>query len=336
MIATIFDGTTTQPCSVEQAQAAANQPGLTWIDVLVQSDDDADVTAMLAAVGVDAAIAAQVRQASLATEFDMTREGIHGVCWMEESGSDCATQAWFTWDSMRLVTVRTSGDDAIAQVRARIADRVDTLTKNPSTLVGVVLQLMLATVQGSVTQLMIEVGTLDLEIVATSTPRPDQSAELTRLRQRFSPLALRFPMYMVNVQAALIDPAQVPGLDDSGLAQLQQFQAAGQATSGLIANLVDGVKGAAQDIQAQVGAFQGARINVLTIVTMIFLPITFLTGYFGMNFSWLDNQLDSFWVFMGLGIGLPVLLVILAVVALARSGYTLPRAFTRRKRPSST
>lgn len=336
MIATIFDGTTTQTCTVQQAQAAANQPGISWIDLRIQDGDETDLAAMLTAVGVDPTIGERVRQAALHTDFSMTPKGVNGVCWIDDDGDGAPTQAWFTWDSMRLVTVRNDGDDAIAQVRERISDRSDLLSKDPSTLPGVVLQLMLATVQRGLTELMIEVGTLDMEILVTSTPKPDQSAALTALRQRFSALALRFPMYMVNVQAALIDPAPVAGLDASGMAQLQQFQSSGQATAGLIGNLAEAIKNATQDLQAQVAAFQGARINVLTIVTMIFLPISFLTGYFGMNFTWLDDQLDSYGVYMALGIGLPILLVVLAVVALGRSGYALPGALRRRKRPTST
>lgn len=93
---------------------------------------------------------------------------------------------------------------------------------------------------------------------------------------------------------------------------------------------------AAQDIQAQVGAWQSNRINVLTIVTMIFLPITFLTGYFGMNFSWLDNQLNSYANWMALGVALPILLVLGCSALLAARGYTVPRIFKRRRRSKTS
>ena len=91
------------------------------------------------------------------------------------------------------------------------------------------------------------------------------------------------------------------------------------------------VRNAAQDIQAQVQNFQGQRINVLTIVTMIFLPITFITGYFGMNFTWLDDQLNSWASWFILGLLLPILLVIVSSLALASGGYTMPRLIRRRK-----
>jgi len=49
---------------------------------------------------------------------------------------------------------------------------------------------------------------------------------------------------------------------------------------------------------------QSQVINRLTIISAIFLPLTFLTGYFGMNFQWMNNRLDSLTAFLLFGIGL--------------------------------
>ena len=62
--------------------------------------------------------------------------------------------------------------------------------------------------------------------------------------------------------------------------------------------------------------------------------MTFLTGYFGMNFTWLDNQLTSLGSWLLLGLGLPILLVVACVTLLATSGYTVPRLL-RRKHPTT-
>jgi magnesium transporter len=333
--ATLFDGSTTTPCSAEQAAAAANQPGIAWIDVRLQGKDEADASSMLTAVGIDPNAAHQVLTQGLGTEFEMTPTTVHGVCWIDDGDGSPAVQVFFTWDQNRLVTVRSGGDTAITQIRSLVTQRQAVLTTDTSTILGVVLQLMLATVQRGLTRTMIDVGALDMEIIATDTPRKDQTERLNAQRTGFAPLALRFPMYLVNVQASLIDPGTVAGLTPAGMAQMQQFLASAQATNGLIDNLADAIRNAAQDIQAQVGTWQGNRINVLTIVTMIFLPISFLTGYFGMNFNWLDDQLNSFWMWMLLGVGLPVLLVVVSVVLLASSGYTVPRIL-RRKRPAAS
>jgi len=39
-------------------------------------------------------------------------------------------------------------------------------------------------------------------------------------------------------------------------------------------------------------------------VATIFLPLTVLTGFFGMNFNWLISHIGPAWAFWGLGIGL--------------------------------
>ena len=330
MQATLFDGTTAQPCSVEQARAAANQPGIAWIDVLLQPSESSAAAPMLQAAGVDPTLESLLGDDDR-TDFTVTPSTIRGVCWIADGENAPAQRVVFEWNQMRLVTLRSGGDAAITAVQQQVTERLAVIQKDPSTLLGVVLQFMLATLQQGLTQTMIGVGALDMEIIATSNPSAEQTQQLNQYRTQFNPVALRFPMYLVNVQTALIDTGTVAGLSQAGMNQLQQFQTAAQSTGGLIDNLVSAIRNAAQDIQAQVSNWQSNRINVLTIVTMIFLPITFLTGYFGMNFSWLDDQLDSLGSWLAFGVALPILLVVGCTALLASSGYTVPRLFRRRR-----
>lgn len=46
-----------------------------------------------------------------------------------------------------------------------------------------------------------------------------------------------------------------------------------------------------------------AVMKQLTLVSTIFLPITALTGFFGMNFGWMVGQIDSPGAFFALGVG---------------------------------
>jgi magnesium transporter len=59
----------------------------------------------------------------------------------------------------------------------------------------------------------------------------------------------------------------------------------------------------------------------LTVLATIFVPLTIITGFFGMNFGWLVDHIDSFASFLVLGIG--GMLVPVAVIGawLRRAGY---------------
>ncbi|KXO90543.1 magnesium and cobalt transport protein CorA [Tsukamurella pseudospumae] len=55
--------------------------------------------------------------------------------------------------------------------------------------------------------------------------------------------------------------------------------------------------------QANSAARQNSTMEQLTVLATIFLPLTFITGFFGQNFEWLTSHIDGFWHFMILGIG---------------------------------
>jgi magnesium transporter len=55
--------------------------------------------------------------------------------------------------------------------------------------------------------------------------------------------------------------------------------------------------------QTKVGLRQNTTIEQLTILATVFLPLTFITGFFGQNFAWLVRHISSDTAFVVYGIG---------------------------------
>ena len=99
-------------------------------------------------------------------------------------------------------------------------------------------------------------------------------------------------------------------------------------------NIREQAKDALSHYSASVAGRQAQVINALTIVATVFLPLSFLAGYFGMNFRILTGDVETaLWQFILLALLLPLASVALSLLLIRRLERRL--GIRRMEEPSS-
>jgi magnesium transporter len=114
----------------------------------------------------------------------------------------------------------------------------------------------------------------------------------------------------------------LPGLEADDRLYLRDVYDSLIRVSDLVDSYRDLLSGATDMYLSTVANRQGEINKQLTLIATIFLPLTFITGFFGQNFAFLTghiiNRTWSFWVF---GIGLLVVSAIGLWVWFRRKGW---------------
>src|SRR3954451_4778419 len=90
---------------------------------------------------------------------------------------------------------------------------------------------------------------------------------------------------------------------------------------GHLARAADAGESTRQTIAEALNLYLSIAAENLTRVATVLLPLTVVSGFFGMNFAWMVDHIDTFWAFMVFGIGGMVASVAGVRFYLRRKGY---------------
>jgi magnesium transporter len=166
----------------------------------------------------------------------------------------------------------------------------------------------------------------DLESAILQSPTDEQLQRLFTLKRQL--VAMRkIVTPQRDLFARSIDQiADLPGLE---LDQRDYFRDVYDhliRISDLIDSYRDLLSGATDLYLSTVSNRQNDVMKQLTVIATIFLPLSFITGFFGQNFSFLvTHLLVGEWVFWAVGVGSMALTVVVLLVYFHRRGWIGPK-----------
>lgn len=331
MKATVYDGTTTKDWTPADTQVLSADTPYVWVDVTVQQMDDPDLRVLFKDLDIDDPVFEYLSKTDLAGVFQVVGQQVVASTWAApDSPAMHPVYVHVIWGAGSVVTVRNGGDAAVSAARELIAPRGQRLFARPSVVPAVVMDSILSSVDGRLTQIGDQMYALDEQILVSS--KGHQLDGLRDVRDELAPWQRRLPPYAEQLKESLVDPTDLPGVDANAADYLQAYSAHAAGIVNTVGDLSDTLHSVVQDYQTELSNRQGDRINQLTVVATIFLPISVLTGYFGMNFQWLTNETMTFGSWLLLAVALPLALFAGSSVLLRQDGFASLRLPRRRRR----
>ncbi|MET8816235.1 CorA family divalent cation transporter [Streptomyces sp. NPDC004549] len=148
---------------------------------------------------------------------------------------------------------------------------------------------------------------------------PEQVRRLAQLRRRSALLHHYLRPFLELTDEILTRRMMSPTFPEQRQRLAREFQTSGRLVLAEIESLQDATRRAFASYSSLVAGEQNGVINRLAIVSVVFLPLSFLTGFFGMNFTFLTDKLESrdeFWLF---AIALQILVLVLSLYVLHRT-----------------
>jgi len=152
-------------------------------------------------------------------------------------------------------------------------------------------------------------------------PTPAHLEQITALRRDLVSLRRVVTPQRDLLARGIDDILEIPGLEADSRTYFRDVYDHAIRISDEIDSYRDLLAGARDAYLSVVSNRLNQITKQLTVVATIFLPLSFIVGFFGQNFKWMVENIDSAAAFLSLGIGSLVLSVVALLIWFRRGSY---------------
>jgi magnesium transporter len=288
----------------DQLAAQLQTKGFVWIDLEDPSEEDLEKLSELVGLHpltLDDARTFQQRPKIEEYEGYMFMV-VFGVDEGTESGGPLLREIHLIISGDSVVTIHRGPLAPLADLRRRYDDQP---VRSEQFLVYKVLDAVISTFIPVLGRTDDDIDDVEQEVIDDPTPQQLQrifalKRDLVAMRRVVSPMR---DMFARNADRI----AELPGLETDDRLYFRDLYDTLIRVSELVDSYRDLLSGATDMYLSTVANRQGEVNKQLTIIATIFLPLTFITGFFGQNFAFLTGHIINHdWTFWVFGIGLLV------------------------------
>jgi magnesium transporter len=316
------DGTTTDATQTGIDQAVAGGKFF-WLDLDIHDPGpDDDVSAMLIntfhfhPVAVNAAN--QFGQRARIDDYD---DFVHIITFgSADDGKNVAEVHCFLTEQF-IVSIHQGNCPALATVHDRLAGHHAATVAPPQVAVFYVI---MDTLIDSFFPVLSDFDDAidDLETAILDNPTEEQLGTLFGMKRQIMTIRKVITPQRDMIASLNAGMVEIPGLTDQGSAYFRNLYDHLIRISDMVDGYRDLISGAMDTHLSMVSNRLNVVMKQLAIIATIFLPLGFLTGFFGQNFAWLTAHLqDTLWKFLVLGIGTELVAIGLLYIVFKRRGW---------------
>jgi magnesium transporter len=290
---------------LEEAAARCRQGGFVWLGLFAPGEEE--LAEVRDAFGLHELAVEDAQNFHMRPKIESYDSGVQLVILRTARYDDAAEEVEFGEISVFLapafvITVRQGVASGLRGARQRLERRPELLAAGSSSVLWAILDQVVDDYAPVVAGLERDIDQIEATVFSGAVAPTERIYSLRREATDFYRAVHPLLAVLTTVERATEAPELQPYLRDvQDHLLLVNEEVAAQRD--LLGTVLEANMAVISVEQTKVSVRQNATIEQLTILATVFLPLTFITGFFGQNFAWLIRHLASYAAFVIYGIG---------------------------------